>query len=508
MVDSLDFDIVVVGGGAAGCAFVARLCRITDLRVCLVEAGPDYGPAKDRWPAELLDPRRFPTSHDWGLNEERGERELPEPRAKVIGGCSTHNQCAAVWGLPGDYERWAELTGDSGWSYSALRPLIDDIEDASGGDAAFRGRGGLLPTRVPDDEELASWQCSFLDAAGERGFARLTDLSAPEPAEGARPFQANVHDGKRWNAAFAFLDGVRQRRTLRVVSDCLADRLVFRESRAEAVVCFAGGHPFELRARQFVLASGTYGSPAILLRSGIGPAGELERLAIEPVADVPPVGANLHDHAGVPVRFAPTAAAARELEEDLGTGRFHQSQVALRAAGHGLHVLPYQAALEDRDWSFHLIAFAMAPASRGIVSLRSIDPTVSPRIDFGFVSDERSRDLTTLREGVSLIRGLADAPALARRAHLLRDGAGEIEADLDGYIGANVSGYGHAVGTCRMGIVGDADTVTDAAGLVHGTANVRVADASLMPIIPSANTSLSSMLIGWRLAEAVAAAAG
>jgi choline dehydrogenase len=507
MVDSADFDVVVVGGGTAGCALVGRLCRMTDLRVCLVEAGPDYGPANRRWPAELLDPRRFPTNHDWCFKEQRGQRELPEPRAKVIGGCSTHNQCAAVWGLPGDYDRWAELTGDSGWSHSALRPLINDIEDASGGDPAFRGHDGLLPTRVRADDELAGWQRSFLDAAGERGFPRLTDLSAPEPAEGACSFQTNVYDGQRWNAAFAFLDGVRPHPSLRIVSDCLIDRLLFRASRAEALVCVAGGHRFDLRARQFVLTGGSYGSPSILLRSGIGPAVELEHLGIEPVADVPAVGANLHDHPGVPIRFTPTAAAARELQHDLRRGQFHQSQVALRAAGHGLHVLPYQAALDDGDWSFHLIAFAMAPISRGMVTLRSKDPAVSPRIEFGFLSDAENRDLTTLRDGISLACGLADAPALAARARLSRAAAREIEADPDGFIRANITGYGHAVGTCRMGIAGSADAVTDAAGLVHGTANVRVADASMMPIIPSANTSLSSMLIGWRLAD-VAAAGG
>src|SRR3989442_7160506 len=141
-----EFDVVIVGGGSAGCAAAGRLCATTDLRVCLVEAGPDYGPVSEGyWPNELLDSRVQPATHDWGFVEERDDgSRVPEPRAKVIGGCSTHNQCAALWGMPADYDAWA-AAGDYGWAYADLRPLIDQVEQCAGPDATHHGDGGVTP---------------------------------------------------------------------------------------------------------------------------------------------------------------------------------------------------------------------------------------------------------------------------------------------------------------------------------------------------------------------------
>lgn len=505
--DALDFDVVVIGGGSAGCALVDRLVETTDLRVCLVEAGPDYGPAGAAWPAELLDPTRFPMSHDWGFSEVRPDGVLPEPRAKVIGGCSAHNQCAAVWGLPGDYDAWAAITGEDAWSYCALKAAIDDLEDAHGGEPAYRGAGGRLPTRPYRADELASWQRAFLEATAEAGFGTLSDLSVPASDAGACAFQVNVHERQRWNAAFAFLDRVRDNRSLHVLANTRADHFIMRGATAEAVACETASGALEVRARHFVVCAGTYGSPLLLLRSGIGPARDLERLGIRVVTDLPGVGANLHDHPGVAVRFAPTPQGIGELERDLAAGRFHQSQAALRSAECRLHVLPYQAELERGSWSFHVIAFLMAPRSRGVVSLTSMDPAAPPQIDFRFLSDAQEHDLASLRGGLELIESVATTSSLASRAYAGSDVERAIAHDADAYIRANVTGYAHAVGTCRMGANDDPDAVTDAMGLVRGTENVRIADASLIPVIPAANTNLTCMLIGWQLAAAVAAAA-
>src|SRR5579864_6426948 len=203
------FDVVVVGGGSAGCALASRLCMTSALSVCLVEAGPDYGPASERrWPADLLDPRFIPISPDWNYHEYRADgSSFLELRARVLGGCSTHNVCFTLWGPPEDYDAWA-AQGNRGWSYRDVAPLIDEIERADP-PAPYHGRNGLLPTRVYADTELSAWHQRFLQAAGDLGFSRLADLSAPAPVEGIAPGQVNVVDGARWNAAFAFLDPVR-----------------------------------------------------------------------------------------------------------------------------------------------------------------------------------------------------------------------------------------------------------------------------------------------------------
>ena len=163
--------------------------------------------------------------------------------------------------------------------------------------------------------------------------------------------------------------------------------------------------------------------------------------------------------------------------------------------------------MERGSWSFHVVAFSMAPESRGVVSLTSMDAAAPPQIDFRFLSDVQKHDLASLRDGLELIDRVASTSALASRAYADPDVERAIAEDADGFIRANVTGYAHAVGTCRMGAEDDADAVTDAAGLVRGTENVRIADASLIPVIPAANTNLTCLLIGWHLAAAVAAAA-
>lgn len=501
---TIETDVAVIGGGSAGCAMAYRLASATaGPHVCVVEAGPDYGSwEQGRWPPDLLDPRRRPTTHDWGLVEWRGDgRGLPEPRARVIGGGSTHSLAAAVWGLPEDADRWARLTGDQRWCHRALRPARDAIEDAHGGDPTVRGRGGPVPTSVPGEEQLASWQRAVRDAALASGFPRLADLSSPAPADGVAPFQASIQDGRRWNAAFAFLDPVRASGRIRVLDRALADRVTFSNGRATVLDCRTADGPVQVRARQFVLAAGAYGSPAVLLRSGIGPAEHLASLGIPVVLDAPGVGGNLHDHPGVVIRYRPSPAALAALAEDLASGRFHQRQVAVRAAAGSLQVVAYQAPTAGGGWTFELRAFAMRPASRGQLRLADADPKVAPRIELNHLSDRRGHDYARLEEGEELIRRLANSPPLAGLAAEELDPRG---SDLS----RRVTGYGHVVGTCRMGPAGSRHVVTDTSGLVRGVANLWVADASLIPVIPAAHTNLTCMLIGWQIAGAVLAAQG
>ncbi len=507
-----EFDVVVIGGGSAGCAAAGRLCTTTDLRVCLVEAGPDYGPvAEGSWPSGLLDARMRSATHDWGYSWERDDgSSAPEPRAKVIGGCSVHNQCAAVWGMPEDYNRWA--AGNPGWSHEELLPFIDQVEQCAQASSTFRGHHGALPTRIYTDNELSAWQQAFVAAAEATGFPRLADLSAPEPAVGVAPFHANVLDHTRWNAAFAFLDPARELPNLTVYDLSLADRLLIDQENATGLICRSGAGEIELAARVFVVAAGTYGSPAILMRSGIGPGQHLADIGIPVVIDVPGVGENLHDHPGFSLRFGPSAAARGALDEEQRQGSLYQSQVILRAqsthspGGCDLHLLPYLDQTEAGEWEFMMLTFHMAPRSRGRVRLRGEDPELPPVIEPRFLTDPEDHDMAALVDGLTFMRGLAAAGSMADSI------AGEVDPgprvqrleDLQAFIRRTVHGYSHPVGTCKMGPATDPLAVVDSTGRVHGTSNLYVADASIMPEIPRANTNLTCMLIGMKVADAVA----
>ncbi len=492
-----EFDVVVIGAGSAGCALAGHLCQSSHLSICVVEAGPDYGPAsREGWPGELLDPRQSPATHDWGYFEQRVDTaSRPERRAKVVGGCSTHNQCAAVWGLPEDYDAWADA-GNQGWSYDDILPTLREID-------------GIVQARRYRDEGLASWQRAFLESAVTVGFPRVADLSAPIPPEGVAPFHANVRDSMRWNAAFAFLDLVRGRANFKILAETIADRLIWEGDQASALVCRSGTDVFTVAGIRYVLCAGTYGSPAILMRSGVGPAIHLEEMAIPVRANLEGVGRNLHDHPGVRVEYPLSPAGRRALEADQARGALYQSQVILKArsrdctAGCDLHILPTQGPADSGEWSSRLVAYNMTPQSRGRVLLRAKDPFTAPVIDFQLFKNSGHQDIALLAEGKELIDCIARSRPLADYIDC-KAGAGRRlnrKAEIHAFIEANATRYAHAVGTCKMGPASDPTAVVDGVGRVHGLNNVFVADASLMPRVPRANTNFSCFLIGMRIAR-------
>ena len=252
------FDVIVVGAGSAGCVVASQLCKAASLSVCMVEAGPDYGPLSGgRWPPELLNPRADPVTHDWGYYVDQvANPSFINTRAKVVGGCSSHNDCAAIWGLPDDYDAWAEA-GNPGWSYADIRPLIDRIERVSAeSDSPYRGHHGLLPTRRIAQDELAIFQRWFTDTCLAAGFPSVDDMSAVEPAIGIGPYHANIRDSMQYNAAFAFLDPVRDQQNLTILSGAHADRLAVEGDKATGLVCRTDSETLTLTADTFVVSAG------------------------------------------------------------------------------------------------------------------------------------------------------------------------------------------------------------------------------------------------------------
>ena len=439
------YDVLVLGGGTAGCVLAARLSEDPETSVCLVEAGPDYGPrGGGGWPADMLDARIIPLSHSW---ERLDPDDRSQHRARIIGGCSSHNACVVLEGAPEDYDEWGP-----GWGYADVAPYLD------------RARGAL-GTRTFAPEELSPWHAAFAEAAGEDAIVHPVNADGPV----------------RLNAAFAYLDPARGRPNLTILADTIADRVVLDGDRATGALTSAG----ELSAEVVVLASGAYGSPGVLLRSGIGPERGL------------PVGENLIDHVGVGMSWVPTDALQEETARFEAERPAFMGQVTIRArsavCAEGVWDSFLFPAL-DPGYEISAAVFAMKPRSTGRVALSADDPEAPLAIDHGFLSDPV--DLDVVAEALETVRALArSAPVRRYAAGELRPGEG---VDARAHVLAEHRGFFHPVGTCAIG------SVVDASGRVLGVDGLRVADASVMPTIPRVNTNLSTAAIAERVAELVA----
>jgi len=487
-------DVVVLGGGTSGCVVAGRLAAESDADVIVLEAGPDYGPRDSgRWPEDLLDGGALVASHSWGydtggLHPLRGAVELP--RARVIGGCSSHNGCVAAVGCPEDYDAWADIADDGRWGADALRPL-------------FARALARLRVRTYTDEEVGPFHRACLEAAAALGLPRADDVDDLDGGVGFGVEPVNVDAGVRVNTAFAYLDPARDRPNLRVVDRALCDRVVPGADWVEAVA-WRDGEELRVRAGTAVLASGSYGSPAILLRSGIGDPEALAPHGIATVHELPGVGRNLHDHPLVELDFAGSDALRRALAEASGT-RFVPEEQTLgklrssRASGpYDLHLIPVAAPEHSLLAGRTILAVgAMEPRSRGRLTLASDDPDAPPVIDHGYLTDPH--DIAVLLEGIERARELAAvAPLHALIGAEIAPGGG---ADLEGAVRRTHVHYYHPVGTCRLGVPGDPLAVCDAGGRLHGLDRVVVADCSLMPVVPRANTNVPAVVVGERIAD-------
>jgi choline dehydrogenase len=485
------FDMVVVGGGSAGCVLAARISEDPGCSVCLVEAGPDYGRCHDgRWPAEMLDARSVPGSHDWGYAGAGNLRS-----ARVIGGCSALNGCLVAWGAPADYDAWV-AAGASGWSFSDLEPYLRRAE-------------ARLRSRPLCDEEIGPWHRGVAEAAEEAGMPEVAEFNDPNSGPGVAFAPVNAVGTVRWNTAFAYLDPARGRRNLTVLDRTLVDRLQVDGERATIVLARRAGRELALAGGRIILAAGAYGSPAILLRSGIGPEEHLRQLKIPVATALAGVGAHLVDHFGLGVFFEPNEQLLAGMRRHDEGGRFFQVLCALKARSESrgsnswdLHLVPWARPVDGGGYEVHMSVFAMHPEATGRVLLRSADPETTPLVEQGFLTALPPRDLSVVADGVRLARSLAGTSAIRELVtkETVPGRATEGEA-LARFIRANVVGYSHPVGTCKMGRPDDPCAVVDSSGRVHGYENLFVADASIMPSIPGANTNLTVVAAAERIAE-------
>jgi choline dehydrogenase len=495
MTERLYADIVVIGGGTAGAAVAARLVQNTSQSVMLLESGPDYGAfAEGRWPSQLLDARSLPGGHDWGyINGARtGRPEHLLERARVIGGCSSHNGCAAIWGSRADYDGWVAL-GNEGWSADDLLPF-------------FKHAAETLKVKRISSSEVTPWQQACLDTAPKIGIPQVDDLNNLDEDIGMSTSPVNILDGVRWNTAFAYLDPLRGNQRLTIRSQTQVDRFRLEGSQVLSLEALGLDGPLTIEARRFILCAGTYGSPAILLRSGIGPDADLRALGIETKLDLL-VGRNLHDHPAVYLKYSGTpqlVAAMLEFVTQGGVLFSEQTIAKFRSkyctSAYDLHLFPVGGQFTDTadSWEFLLPVANMTPLSRGSVQLTSADPFATLRIDTAYLSDPEGRDLAILWNGIEQVR---DYACQAPLANLVGE---EISPTVDYKTPEDVRRdnmhYYHPVGTCKMGLESDPTAVVDGRGKVYGVDNLYVADASIMPVVPRANTNIPALVVGERIA--------
>lgn len=537
MKDFGEFDYIVVGGGAAGCVLANRLSADPDVSVLLLEAGND-----ERWiwtkiPVGYLycinNPRTdwcYKTEPEPGLNG----RSIIYARGKGLGGSTLINAMLYLRGQARDYDSWAEATGDAGWAWQEVMPLFKRVEDHWAGASDLHGASGEW--RV--EQQRLRWDIldRFAEAATQAGIPATPDFNGGNNL-GVSQFEVNQKRGTRWSSARGFLDPVRGRPNLRIVTGALSDKLVLEGRQARGIEFRLGNEACVARSRiETVLAAGAVGSPAILQRSGIGDPALLRKLGIPVAHALPGVGRNLQDHLQIRsvykvqgiktlnrqanslwgrammgleyafLRRGPLTMAPSQLglfahsDPSVPTPdlEYHVQPLSLDKFGDPLHTFP----------AFTASVCDLRPQSRGHIGIRDRDPASAPKIAPCYLTHEADRQKAA--RALRLTRKIASQPALApfKPVEYLPGPDFSTDEQLIHAAGSIGTTIFHPVGTCRMGRSDDDSAVTDPELRLRGIAGVRVVDASIMPSITSGNTSSPTIMIAERGAQLIRAARG
>ncbi len=523
------YDYIIVGAGSAGCVLAARLTETPGIRVLLLEAGP----ADRSWEIDmpsavgrLLSSDRF----NWNYLSEPEPcldgRRLTHPRGRVLGGSSSINGMVYIRGHALDYDSWAR-NGASEWSYAHVLPYFIRGERHIDGGDDYHGATGPLSVFAPNPDD-STLTAAFIRAAAEAGYPLSSDVNGVQQ-EGFGRIDRTTRNGRRWSAARAYLRPALERPGLTVRSEALVQRVVFERSRAIGVQYSVRGNLVTAYAdAEVIVSGGAINSPKILQLSGVGPAALLRRLGIEPVFDLPGVGAHLNDHPDIVVQhrcLQPVSiyrfnrgvgklltglrwfmrhdgiAASNHFE----AGGFIRSRPGIDFPDLQLTFMPLAikpGTVEDvGEHSFQVHIDLMRPRSLGHVAIRSADPAAPPSILFNYLQDPQDR--RDLRESVRLTREILAQSALAPfRGAELSPGPG-IQSDeaIDSFIRQGVETCYHPVGTCRMGTA--EGCVVDDECRVRGLAGLRVVDASIMPSIVSGNTNAPTIMIAEKASDLI-----
>ena len=526
-----NYDFIIIGAGSAGCVLANRLSADPGTRVLLLEAGGETHPLS-RVPISFslfIDAPKVNWRYFSEPEAATGERPIPVPRGRMLGGSSAINGLVFVRGQALDYNTWAQL-GNRGWGYDDLLPIFQKMESYEGESGELRATGGPLRVSVsPDESPLYE---ALYQAGEELGLARNPDYNGRDQ-EGMCKTQVTISKGRRMSASHCYLRPARRRGNLNVITHAHAERLILEGKQCVGVAYSRGGQTFEARAnREVVLSSGSVNSPQLLELSGIGRPEILQSHGIEVKHELAGVGEGLRDHYAprMAIRINGLGITYNDRAKGWGLGwqilryaltrkgflnlpsapilAFMKSRDGLESPDMQIHFVPFTVKNVKRrelgdEPGLTMTFYQLRPESLGSIHIRSADPQISPAIRFNFLSDPSDRQC--MIDGVRKIREIVNTRALARFHGGWIKPTDEIQSDAEilDWVKATAETAYHPVGTCKMGH--DSQSVVDSALCVHGIGGLRIADGSIMPTMVSGNTNAACIMIGEKAAERILA---
>lgn len=500
------YDVIVVGAGSAGAALATRLSEDPSRKVLLIEAGHDY-PNINELPDEIrqghatgadmtIDPEG---EHNWGFTAKATplHTDMPVPRGKITGGTSAINGQVYLRAIPEDFDYWVE-EGNDEWSFEKVLPFLKNLENDLDLTNRYHGNDGPIIVRRYQLDELVDDQAAFIRAATTAGFSRTDDHNHPA-SSGVGPLPLNNPDGVRWSTAIGYLTMARDRHNFTISPDSHTNRILFNDKRAVGVEYLKGGVSRQVNAKEIVLSAGPIGSPHLLMLSGIGPAAQLETAGITVVNDMPGVGQNLRDHPSVHVRWS---ADDNFSMPDVKIG---PQKVALRYTARGspfrndmIAVMRWNSPKRE----FMMSAGLYLAKASGELRLDTSDPYRQPLLDYHLL--DHPYDLSRMRDAVYMHIEFGRHPAYKGILKKLIDPVKkDLRSDesLNNWMLRRASTMHHISCTAKMGSSEDNMSVVNQFGRVHGIEALTIADISIMPDCPRANTNSPAIMIGERIAS-------